>query len=332
MANVLIYTEGGEVGLGHVVRCIHLANALTMRGVEAKFDVPASNAVGIDRVRKAGYSLFPSPHRDTIIVDVEQYPGLDNMRYFRENYRRVVLIGGVSYPPAGELGEYVDLTVYQGELFDAPESDKVLNGPRYLIIDPRFSECKPDPNGPIVVSMGGRDPFDMTDKIQDHMMGLSRDVTFVIGPAYSGNARWINYEKAIFTILCQLFEKEIDNKTGPEFKYVIVKNSNSLVPYLDGASLAIVTTGMTAYEALAARVPALLYNISPDHERTARELHERGAAVNMGLCIESKGDDLTKAIGRITPELWRNYSRAGGELVDGLGAGRVADRIMELAK
>ena len=76
----------------------------------------------------------------------------------------------------------------------------------------------------------------------------------------------------------------------------IVYGPDSLLPYLDGASLCITATGMTAYESLCAGVPVILTNWSADHERTAIELEQRGVAINLGLWDKFKADELREAI------------------------------------
>lgn len=307
MANILISTEGGQVGLGHVQRCIILADELRRDGHHIYFELPVdTNRIVLDRIRLTGHILSRDtvvPRCDMLIVDVEQYPGLEFMQAMRAKYRRVVIIGGVSYPPVGELAKYVDLIVYSGELFDSNEtvSAHILNGPEHIIIHPAFRECKPNGDGPIVVSMGGRDPFNLTPRISEALKGL-RHIRLIVGPAHANSGTY--YHDAIY-------------------------NPASLLSYFDGASLAIVTTGMTAYEAMAAGVPTLAYNISPDHERTARELHKRGALVNMGACENFDAQALQSMIG-VMFDAWDRYSDTGRALVDGRGVFRVAEAIEKL--
>jgi spore coat polysaccharide biosynthesis predicted glycosyltransferase SpsG len=304
MPSILIYTEGGTFGLGHVVRCLHLASALKARGIKVKFASPRNEQIGCERIIKSGYSLYDYlAFADAIVIDVEQYPGIEFMREIRQIYRRVILIGGVSYPPADELAPYVDLTIYQGELFDYPTTDTAFNGPKYLIIDPALADCNPDYNGHILISMGGRDPMGFTGKALNAIYGMGIKIVIVTGPAYTGLVE---------------ASKNIDHVVSPP----------SLVPYVNGAALALVTTGMTAYECLAAGVPCVLANISSDHERTAQELGARGVAFNQRMMEDSTAIRMAVDFALLSGiDYWQQMSDKARALVDGRGTARVAEVI-----
>lgn len=306
MQSILIYTEGGSVGLGHIIRCIHLARALSEHA-QVTFATSANEPIGAERLRQAGHFVgYDFTPADAIIVDVEQYPGLDFMRMMRDRYKRVILIGGVSYPSADELAPYVDLTIYQGELFDHPTTEIALNGPDYLIIDPSFTNCYPNRYGHILISMGGRDPNNFTGRVLD-AIPQGTAVKIIVGPSF----------------------RQAQGDTSDYNGSGIIKAPLTLRPYVNGARLAIVTTGMTAYECLAAGVPCILFNISPDHDRTAAGLQDRGCAYNMGMGFDPVR--LRMAM-HAAGALWEPMSAAGRALVDGKGAERVAEAIWRMMK
>lgn len=336
---LLIYTEGGVFGLGHVQRCAVLSDELARLGVECAF-VTEAGTLAAQRLGAAGKTVVPcsgdnpewvlqylKDDFDALLVDVEQYPGLDFMKMLRNNYQRLFLVGGVSYPSAGPLHELVDLTIYQGELFDFPESEKALNGPRYLIIAPEFAACLPDRGGPVLVSMGGRDPKQYTKKLLDGLY-LECDTNFIIGPAMDRSIlRWPDKNAVAFKRYPKgeggALEKPANfDPVDADFNYGFIESPVSIVPYVNGASLAIVTTGMTAYECLAAGLPCILFNISEDHERTAAALERLGCAINMGM--KPGPNQFVDAMVTVS-KTFNSMSARASALVDGGGAARVAE-------
>ena len=311
MQTVLIYTEAGTFGLGHIKRQIVLARELQQRGLSVEFVHPWHEHVGWDILHQSGFRVSPSevelPSADMLIVDVEEYPSRDLFLDWRTRYSKVVLFGGAAYPRFdGE--NLVDLTVYQGELFDGPSSGHALNGLEYVIVDPAFAACWPSASGHIVVSMGGRDLYNMTPIALAALEGIDRRVICIIGPQFDNlSFKWAQAE--------------------------IVQSPASLAPYLDGAALCVCATGMTAYEALAAGVLVVLGNISEDHERTAQELDRLGVAVNLGQTHEFTAERCAHSIdyfinGRI--DVWPEISKRACSLIDGHGVERVSEKVCQL--
>lgn len=314
MKKLLIYSEGGTFGMGHVVRCLCLADELVRRGASVEFITDPAERVGFARIANSPYPChdlttdLPDGF-DGCLIDVEKYPGTETLEKFKNKYNRLIIIGGVSYPPLVSGDGLCDLQIYQGELFDYQETNRSLNGTKYLIVDPAYAECRQNVDGPIVVTQGGVDPYRMTERVVMSLVGLDWRMTVIRGVA-----------------------REELRVAAPE-NFDIINAPDSLRPYFDGASLAIVATGMSCYEALAAGVPCLLINISPDHERTAVELERRGCAWNMGQWHEFNGDILRARVLHLLAHLdeLTRMGAAGRALVDGRGVGRVAEKIMTLS-
>ncbi len=317
MRNILTYTIGDKThGMGHVMRQLTLARALAALDVRVTFRTLVGTA-GFDRIRQSTFSFqgdmdelaarnMTNPFRlySALIIDIEHGPDEELLRSARPYFKTIVNVGGVGWAqkdPAA-LDTLVDLQIYQGELFDYPTASRKLNGPRYLIIDPAFADCEPDlKSGPIVISMGGSDPHGLTRPAYDALTGYSRRV--IIGPA-----------------------------TQAEPPAASIVSPPSLVPYLNGARLFVGQTGMTAYEAMAAGVPCLLIDLSIDHSRTSKELERRGAVWNLGMWDKFNGLDLSERVRHLIthPAELKRMSECGRELVDGLGAARVAEAICQL--
>lgn len=323
MTTFVFYTIGDQRhGLGHVVRDLVLAQELLVRGHDVRF-ITEPNTAGLARIQAAGfpwrvpggwYSDNVLPYAgDVMILDLEHGPSREQLREARATYAHVVNIGGVGFAisnPA-EIAELVDLEIYGGELFARLPSPRLLAGPRYLIIDPAFRNCRPNyASGHVVVAMGGADPHHLTAPAAWALRDCGREVRAIVGPAAA--------------------EIKID-LPGVE----VVRAPQSLVTHLDGAALCLTATGMTAYEALAAGVPCLLTSWSGDHLATARELARRGAVKQFGTWQDFDAGEMANETRELlfnpSGELFR-MGVAGRVLVDGQGARRVADRLERLGE
>lgn len=317
MRNILTYCIGDKThGLGHVMRQLTLARALAALDVRVTFRTLAGT-VGLDRIRQSPFAVQgdmdeitarnitnPFSLYSALIIDLEHGPDEELLRAVRPYFKTIINVGGVGWaqkdPTALDL--LVNMQIYQGELFDHTSDPRKLNGPRYLIIDPAFADCQPDlTDGPIVINMGGSDPHGLTRPEYDALADYPRRV--IIGPAA---------------------------KAEPLAASIVAPPS--LVPHMRGARMLIGQTGMTAYEAMAAGVPCLLVNLSPDHERTAIELERQGAAWNLGMWDKFDGLDLSERVRHLVthPAELKRMSECGRELVDGRGAARVAEAICQL--
>jgi spore coat polysaccharide biosynthesis protein SpsF len=205
------------------------------------------------------------------------------------------------------IADVCDLLIFQSILKPYKPNDKIISGVEYIMINKSYAELQPDFDGPIVVSLGGSDPHGLTPQIVGALEGLHRRIKVVIGQAF-----------------------DYSGELGDVVE--VYHQVNGLQDFLNGASLLIGALGMTAYEAAAAGVPALLFSWSPDHEQTASELERRGVCFNLGMWDEFDPGDLRLHVEGLSgnKNLWLKMSAAGKALVDGRGVERVADRIMEL--
>lgn len=304
-------------GMGHVVRCITLADALKKLGVNVEF-VTLQNTPGWKRLMSTDYPVrgvseigdmltVYSGGVDAVVIDIEHGPDRAMLESARALYPCVINIGGVGWamkdPDA--LDNLVDLQIYQSVVKDASPHPRRLVGVEYMIINPAYAVCMPDyDGGPVVVSFGGSDPHQLTGLAEVALVGVRRRVV-------KGAAFVYNFE-SIYSV------------SAPE----------SLVSVLMGASISLIQLGMTAYESMAAGVPPLLVNISKDHERTSIELERLGCAINLGMWGEFNPLAVRERVEWLLarPEELRRMGEAGQALVDGKGSGRVADKIMEFLK
>jgi len=314
--NILLAVRGDKQnGLGHIQRQLVLARALESRGAAVEF-ASEPDTPGWERIVVAGYTPDPRlgpdemPAADVLVIDVEHGPSAGFLELAKRRYPKVVTVyGGASFPLAAPdaVERLSDLVLCQS-VFEFDRPGHVLQGPRYLIIDPSYRKSTPNFDGPVIVCMGGADPHNLTALTLDTVAATGRDVIGIIGPAATPTG--VNLSNHI----------------------AIAVAPTSLVEYFQGASLFVGAMGMVAYEALAAGLPCILTNWSNSHTDTTVELGRLVGAVNLGLWDHFSPAKLRQAVQIVLGdrESWAGASARCGALIDGQGAARCAEAICRL--
>ena len=311
---VIAATKGDTVnGMGHVSRQLVLARALSDRGVEVVFSTD-SGTPGAEWLARSEfdvrYEYEIKPVADAIILDYEHGPTRGMLERVRPHFAKVIVVAGSGYQlqDAAAVCGLADLRIYQG-LHATPEA---VSGAEHILIDPRYAGCRPNVKGHIVVSMGGGDPHNLTNLAVSALTDSGRELHVIYGPAYQGRKR------------VGIINDPIKCFDAP----------STLVDHMHGASLFVGAFGTVAWEALAAGVPCVLTGWSADHVKTAEELGRRAVAVSLGLWSELRAGELRFVVGKLLEdrEEWWERSKWARQVVDGQGAGRVADKVCELIK
>ena len=317
MADICIYAVGDCAhGMGHVVRCLTLADALKASGFGVSF-ATQHETPGYERIRKSPYLVIDFAPDDmswanrarwcsACIIDVENGP-TRAMLVAARKFGKVVIIGGSGYTMTYReaIREMADLFIAQTIL----PNDADVTGAEHIIIRPEYAQCKPSPDGHILISMGGGDPHSMTHRVLSLMEGIGRKLVVINGQASEA----IEIIEANDSIL-------------------LVHAPDSLAAYMNGAALFIGALGMSAFEAAAAGVPALLTAWSADHEDATKALASGDVAINLGTWDKLDDGELRQAaLDVIGHEArWLAMSVSGKTMVDGKGAARVANCIARL--
>lgn len=319
-------------GTGHLRRCLTLARHMAGRGWQVMVyadDNEASRAVGrlqhsvpVDYVRAD--MLIPGHHvaPTVFVVDV---PVTDEqlalhpewVRHLREldaGGASVVSLGHVS-SNSGSFRAVIDL--YPSQVVHAVN---YFEGPEYLILRPEFSReagngvSRPD-SGPVLVAMGGSDPFDLTRCALESLVeaGYQGDVVLVVGAAYTG-------DNAVLKTLAE--------KSGCRLQIHSELDASAMADLMERCRLGLVAFGTTAYEMMAMGRPALVFTHYLWQEASAHLFDRLGALYYLG-CGEA-GPEPGNIGARLGPLLsdesaLDGLARQGPALIDGRGSSRVAD-------
>jgi len=336
-----------EVGTGHIMRCLALADALQEMGAEIVFvcrDVAGSLCDLIEARRfpvcrlprldgndpdwrldaeQSGASLSKHwPKADWLIVDHYRLDGRWETlaRAFSE---KVMAIDDLADRPH-DCDLLLDQNYCHG--MDSrysglvPSQCRLLLGPKYALLRAEFSRARAglkQRDGTlqrILVFFGGSDPSNETAKAlagirQFNLPKVALDV--VVG---SSNPQREEVRRLCDTLPNAAYHCQVDN----------------MAEMMANADLAIGGGGTTTWERCCLGLPALVAILADNQAELVKAVAEYGAIVNLGWADRLSSADYRRALEAITPERLAGMRQLGIGLVDGQGRERVAEVLGQL--
>lgn len=331
--NILFRCDGdNQVGLGHIVRCLALANELREKhGCGVTFAL-ANGIEGRALIEKEGFPVEMKPDKQTegewmdrligkkqpnaLVLDVRTDLPVAFVRKWREAGVLIVSIDDPSdrrleadlafYPPVPQVKE-MDWTGFTGKLYSGWEW--VLLRPQFSNI-PKRPQKKPGAKPVILVSMGGSDPAGLTLKTLTALEQTDKpfNAIVVLGPAFKDNEKVSHFLKTT------------------RHTYQIERNVDDMMSLMLKADLAIVSFGVTAYELAACGVPALYICLTEDHARSASVFERSRLGITIGL-----SDNVS--INNITTNIKKYFNKSfiltkGNGQIKYFGSEKVAHKIV----
>lgn len=320
---VTFWTEGGpSIGMGHVMRCISIAHALETGEMPMHFLVNNERPV-IDRLNEEAlfHLVYPMTGRHAnrltngvVVIDTKRDVSAQ-VRSLREEGRKVVLIDNSSTDEADAI--VMPTPVYRGQ-----DNGNLLSGSSYLIIGENFrrsrgSELVHSAPLKVLVTMGGSDPFNLTELVLKALWNVEGiEVTTVIGPAFK---------------MAGTMEEFIRRSNE---RFIFVFNARDMAPLMRASHIAFTAVGTTVYELAYTGVPSVLIgNYATDAEDLAT-LDKLGICRSLGYYRDLNPSAISEAAEsfRDDPAMWTEMCLKARNLTDGDGASRIAALIRSLIK
>lgn len=324
---------GPQIGLGHVQRCLSLAGALTDRGADATFLVSGGENVR-DRVLDQGIECRtiddePDSEGDArTTISTAQATGagvliLDSYK-IDDTYVGACQDAGLGVAIMDDFGlpsEMANIVIDpSGTAGDSQEDDRILGGPGFAILRPEFRrEFRPRVPGPVesvLVTMGGADPMGLTAEVVRILDDLEGDfeVDVVVGP-YFGDTGCL--------------ENEV-NRTKHDVR--ILRDPESMIDLMERADIACAGAGQTLFELAATGCPTVAVGYVENQRRNINAM--AGAILPVWVTDADRSDPIEDAIGLLFTDIAirTRLSQGALGLVDGRGADRVADQMINLAR
>jgi len=337
------------IGIGHVMRCLALAQAWHNKDGEVKF-IGCIEPEGLrQRIAMESCGLVPLSACYPDPADLaamrsfahkkqeEQTPlgwlVLDGY-HFDTNYQKAMRSIGwkvLVIDDMAHLQKYV-CTILLNQNIDAhsrnyigkPDSCYLL-GPKYALLRREFKDylslhkAVPGVARNILVTMGGADPDNVTLKVIQALKIIKDgqfNVRVIIGPSNPHR---------------QSIKKEL---TSASFEWKILGAGEEMPAHMQWADFAVSAGGSTTYELAVSGTPFLILIVADNQQGIAAGLHEAEASVNFGWSKDMKVNDLASKISFLlkNKKIRQIFSNNARKLVeDGNGAMRVAQKMIEVA-
>ena len=271
--NVLIRCDASkEIGLGHVTRCLVLAQQFKKDSNKVFFAI-RENEIAMKKLQESGFQYFlPSSNdynswlqniTDTqniniFIGDVRDGLAKKTIQEFKQKGILCVAIDEPSeyakecdlcfYPPHAQI----DVNQYKGKVYQGFEY-VLLRDEFYKTYQKRYNK-KPH----ILVMMGGTDAHNLSYKVVQQLLNTNFNGKISVV---------INQNHPDFTKLSVLSENvKIDS------------NIDDMAIFLTQIDFAIITFGVTAYELVAMQVPSYHICLDDDHYSASKFFEKNGYA------------------------------------------------------
>lgn len=330
---VAIRANGGDViGLGHIRRCLSLAQALSRQGAVVSF-ITFANATTLDLIRESGFNAIAvdSEHdleqtRQAVrslgasVLVLDSYDiDADYLACVRESVSLLVAVDDLGNRPL-PVDIVINGAAYAGKLeYKASPGALLLVGAPYVILRKEFGrESGRRMNNlveRILITVGGSDPKGLTGRLVGWIRRESNDIDLevVIGPFFKEAT------------------SRSELKESKPSKIHLHHNPTDMRSLMLEADLAITGGGQTTYELAATGTPAVAIATAENQLRNLNSLAQAGSLVYAGGLDDPNLEtqflnQLRKLIDE--PKTRHQMSRRGRELVDGHGAERLAEVII----
>lgn len=333
-----------EIGTGHVMRCLAIAAGLKKYGQEVLFILADDEATALLSAREQKYVVL---HTDYSRPEEELELLLPMLL---EKKPELLLADSYFVTPRylGEVGKYTH-TVYMDDKFSFPcPVDAVINYNIYGELLPYEKEALPRTRkfllgcayaplreefrgisyqvkkraADVVITTGGSDKYNLAGKI------LQCALSDIEG------------KKLQYHVVSGSFNPNLPELTAVSEKHAnvhIYQNVRNMAELMKRCDIAVTAGGSTMYELCAVGVPIVCFSFVDNQEKIVETFVEKGLVCYGGNYLKEK-EELPKQVVehvRLLAEsktLREDYSRREKKLVDGKGADRLAEALMELAE
>jgi UDP-2,4-diacetamido-2,4,6-trideoxy-beta-L-altropyranose hydrolase len=335
---------GMRAGMGHLRRCLILANEARKRQMPVEFllygDSGAAKHVigeGFSCKHREAISL-QSQLKDSSIPVSGQGVGMvmdcltaDNLadpealsvylEFWHERVEKLLFIdGGMPMALRSVINTpRIDLLVapYVGEQPVLNADYKSLCGSAYYPLAKSFASTVfsdvPETASRILVTCGGSDISNLTPLVLQglEMVGQNLEIRVVTGPLFRDS------------LICELRALVSAMTHEVQIEY----DPDNMAALMNWADMAIATSGLTKYELAATGTPSILISIDEDHELVNRQFLKAGTAISLGVSNSLTAHCVRDAVTELAADRKqrKSMSEAGQFLIDGKGSERIFD-------
>jgi len=333
-----------DIGTGHVMRCLTLADELMERGADVSFVCRKALGNLIQHIEDKGYRVYPLPpdidlsvdrdltqkilQKQTELIDwliIDHYE-IDILweSYLRKYVKKIMVIDDLA-------NRYHDCDILldqnisvKGNRYNGfvPLHCLKLLGPEYALLMQEFAQARmslKERAGEvkrILVTMGGVDHENQTAKVLKGIKMLGRNdisVDVILG---ASNPNRSKIEEMI---------SEMQNAK-------CFNNVKNMADFMVKADIAIGASGSTTWERCCLGLPSIVMVLADNQKDIAEELEKEGVVVNLGWHEDVTEMDIKNAVENLLADSDKRgkMNLKGKEMVDGIGIKKVVEKIIEV--
>lgn len=326
---IAIRADGGsKIGMGHIMRTLVLAKELSKFHEVfyiCRIDDPLSDrySIGIKNIKEQGFTVntirennvlldLTRVNADFLITDSYDV----NEEYFdktKEMFDKTAYIDDINlyrFNVDFLINQNINSLYFKYKVND---NTKLLLGPQYIMLRDEFKnqsqkDIKEKPRD-IMITVGGGDPYHVTEQILDYVKMLDYNFHVVVGPS---------------------FDKKNSLKSFACEKVKLYYNAN-IYEIMQKSDVAISACGSTLYELAASGVPTLGVIIASNQEGIAQMMDELEMIKNMGWYNKLSKNIFKETFTNLCEDFARRkkMSLNAKKVVDGKGAQRIAEELFQ---
>jgi len=331
-----------QIGTGHVMRCLALAQSWQDSGGKVTFATATDNPALEARLKSEGMEIVHLPIQPGSNDDATQTTSLAKELgaswvvvdgyHFGAEYQRIIKNSGLRLLFIDDYGHadyyYADIVLNQNlyaneKLYkDKEPYTQLLLGSKYVLLRREFLEWRewkrkiPKVARKVLVTMGGGDPNNVTLKVIQALKQVKVDgleVVVVIG----GNN--LHFEE---------LQAAIQNSQTP---IRLESNVTDMPKLMAWADIAVSAAGCTSWEMVFLGIPCFAVVLANNQRLISESLESIRVAVNLGWYEDIVFEDITREIEILSKnkEVRSKMINCGRKIVDGKGSRRVVVKLIE---
>jgi UDP-2,4-diacetamido-2,4,6-trideoxy-beta-L-altropyranose hydrolase len=327
-----------QIGMGHLVRCLAIADSMSLRDVSVRFAMSQPDERVKDLVRARGHELRPIRARkgqlddaaETIELAVPNEVILIDGYQFSDDFERRLADRGLKVAVIDDYGHadhldariIINSNLYYGrtDLYSRAAGAQLLLGPRFLPIrneltDLRTLQSANQEVNSLLVSFG------------------SGDVRRALPATIEVLRSVLPSRVKIFAAVVSMDDESARHLQQESRDIEWIEDFSRLPEVMASVDMAIAAGGMLSYELAFMGVPSILLPATTIQSPVAAELARLGAAIDLGLSDVFPYQSLGEAVQELlrSPQRRQSMIEEGQALFDGHGARRCAEALFQLS-
>jgi UDP-2,4-diacetamido-2,4,6-trideoxy-beta-L-altropyranose hydrolase len=284
-----------EIGSGHVMRCLTIANYLRDCGWECAFSACDGATQAVPFLLQSGFEIIgPEVRRSSEIVFIDNYAmSYEQDHSYRGHAGKIIVLDDLA-------DRTHDCDVLLDQTFSrnsddykslVPESSVILTGSDYALLRPQFLEYRDSSlkrraafSGKIervLISLGGTDPHNVMSIVLDGLQGSTISIDAVIGAGCPH--------------LPQVMQK-ISAMADQGVKIQAHQNVSNMAELMGRADIAIGAGGTTSWERCCLGLPTVMIELAENQHDIATALSKDGCVLNLGWYADITPDMIRQTV------------------------------------